>query len=269
MGSAVCGCKAPPPTAHDVGEGASTSASASANVAVFRSPVPAGLEGAFVCGPEGKASFEVGAGNVMAQLLLTLAGDADEGARAVVADGLCQRNAAFLACLVQEREEGRFPTRATYTLRVADSAVSAVEGGPNELRACLSKAWLGAPTGAAAGASLTYVPGAADRPHPNVRARDVKAPDGIALDVVAAKLRTKNPHLRACYEMALRDQSNLAGTVLVEHDLGKDPKTRVKHGTLQHPSFEKCVEQRLTDLSFGAPKAGKGTLRYTLVFAAR
>lgn len=235
---------------------------------MFRSPVPAGLEGAFVCGPEGKASFDTAdAGG--ARQALTLEGDTSPAARGVVADGLCQRKAAFASCLAKERADGRFPARTTLKLRVAQNAVKTVEGWPPQLTTCLAEAWIGSPAGGATAISYTYVPGPDDRPRPNVHARDLKAPAGVSLENVAEQLRTKNAHLRACYEMALRDQSTLAGTVLVEHDLGKAPKTRVEHGTLQHPSFEKCIEQRLTDLSFGAPKTGKGTLRYTLVFAAR
>ncbi len=260
------GCKpAPRP------EGTTATASASVSATAVAAQTPGGLGTPFQCTPEGKVDTAIGAGNRAARQLLVVHGDTSPETYTLVTEGLCKRDPAFLACVAKQRESGPLPPRTTFSLVVNDHAITGVEGGGTpELRACLTTAWTGTPTAAATKLTFVYaspVAGLAD-----VRARDLKAPEGVALEEVAEKLRGKNALLRACYEMALREQSTLAGNVSVEHDLDKagiSTKTRVKGDTLKHPSLESCLERRLSDLRFTAPKAGAAKLGYTLVFVAK
>lgn len=262
----------PPPTEQT----ATTSASATAPPApsgatTVRAAPPEQGGYRYGCTAEGKVAEGIPVADAAFQKI-ELEGATSDQARKVVLDGLCARDEAVQACVASETNDGRAAPSTTVLLRVASRAVTEAEGGSPELRACVGKALAGMSVGDATGVKLTFVPSLSERPRPTVRVRDLKAPEGVSPDVVTAKLRGKTAVLRACYEIALREKAGLEGTVLVEHDLGKDGhtlKSRVKGGTLQHPSLEKCVQTRIGELAFGEPKAGRGKLAYTLTFSSR
>lgn len=268
VATVACKENPPPPSAEPT---PSATASSATSAAVVRAAPPERGGYRYGCTTDGKVAEGIPLADAAYQKI-ELEGATSDQARKVVVEALCARDEAVQGCVANETNEGRQSPSTTVVLRVANRAVTEAEGGSTELRACIAKALTGMSAGDATSLKLTFVPNVSERPQPIVRVRDVKPPEGVSADAVTSRLRGKTAALRACYEMALREKAGLEGTVLVEHDLGKDGhtlKSRVKGGTLQHPSLEKCVQTRIGELGFGEPKSGHGKLAYTLTFSSR
>ena len=91
----------------------------------------------------------------------------------------------------------------------------------------------------------------------------------LAPEVVQRSARRHFDELRACYDVALRDDPTLSGKVsikLVIGATGKVVSSADAGSEIRAPEVAQCVAKRFAEITFPAPDGGVVTVVYRLVF---
>ena len=91
----------------------------------------------------------------------------------------------------------------------------------------------------------------------------------LAPELVQRSARRHFDELRACYDVALRDDPTLSGKVsikLVIGATGKVVSSADAGSEIRAPGVAQCVAQRFAEITFPAPDGGVVTVVYRLVF---
>ncbi|MBU0552151.1 TonB family protein [Myxococcota bacterium] len=92
----------------------------------------------------------------------------------------------------------------------------------------------------------------------------------LSAKVISAKVRSKLPQVKSCYERHLAKTGKLSGKIIVEFtigEMGRVTEARVLRGSLQHEGLRNCIIQYFKrQMRFPKPKGGSVTARFPFIF---